>query len=50
MGEDALHPHLFVLKILLESSPFFRFENTFGRFFVLKILLERGMCFSVFPF
>ena len=34
MGKDAKHPHLFVLKILLE-----------GRFFVLKILLESDRFF-----
>lgn len=36
MGEDAKHPHLFVLKILLERGLFFRFS-------VLKILLERDV-------
>ena len=36
MGEDAKHPHLFVLKILLEN-----------RFFILKILLEGSLRFFV---
>lgn len=43
MGEDAKHPHLSVLKILLEGgvNPSFRFENTFGEGVVEHIVFSQ---------